>query len=127
MAQKPIKKQESKQWNKAKWIGFVNLKLSQQEKEAIKSNLLSAEDGIDFLMNVATAGYKFSTSYSIPEDVYTLSLTGQYQEKPNAGITMSMRHRDFVTALTALNFCAQEDGLLVEWSDRYTIVGDDDW
>lgn len=127
MAQKQVKKQEVQLWTKVKWVGFVNVKLNQQEKEAIKANLLSEEDGFAFLMNAATAGYKCSISYSIPEDVFTVSLTGQYREKPNAGITMSMRHRELVVALTALSFCATEEGSSEEWADRYSVVGDDNW
>ena len=127
MAQKQVKKQEKQLWTKQKWLGFVNVKLTQEEKTAIKDNLLSEEAGYEFLMNAATVGYKCSISYSIPEDVFTVSLTGQYQEKPNAGITMSMRHRDLIVAITALNFCATEDGVSQEWAERYTIVGDDNW
>lgn len=127
MAVKSKGKGKDKLWTKAKWKGFVNVKLSQEEKKHIKANLLGEVAGYEFLMNVATAGYKCSISYSIPEDVFTASLTGRYQETPNGGITMSVRHRDLITALTALHFCHEEAGKLGEWSDLYTLIGDDDW
>ena len=127
MTRKTKEKSEDQLWSKAKWQGFVNVRLASQEKKAIKENLLKEEDGTEFLMNAATAGYKCSISYSIPEDVYTVSLTGVYQEKPNAGITMSMRHRDLIVALTALQFCSTEAGDFREWSDRFSVTGDDDW
>ena len=127
MASSKSRKTEEKLWEKEKWKGFVNVRLSQEEKKAIKDNLLSEEAGLEFLMNVATDGYKCSISYSIPEDVYTVSLTGQYRSKPNAGITMSLRHREMITALSALSWCHEEAGKFGEWSDRYAIVGDDNW
>lgn len=114
-------------WEKAKWKGFVNVRLKEQEKRYVKENLLGEETGLEFLMNAATAGLKCSISYSIPEDVFTVSLTGVYSQKPNAGITMSIRHRELIVALTALSFCSQEDGVFAEWSDRYSLIGDDDW
>lgn len=127
MTTNKLSKGKEKPWNKAKWQGFVNVKLSQEEKKAIKESLLSEEAGLEWLMNAATDGYKCSISYSIPEDVYTLSLTGQYREKPNSGITMSMRHREMIVALTALSFCHEQAGRSQEWSERYTLMGDDDW
>lgn len=127
MASKRSQKKEGELWTKATWKGFVNLRLSKEEKAAIKGALLREADGLEFLMNAATAGYKCSISYSIPEDVYTLSLTGQYQQKSNAGITMSLRHREMMIALSGLAWLLREDGLSSEWSDRFTVSGDDDW
>jgi hypothetical protein len=127
MARKPKQQLEEQSWTRAKWKGFVNLKLSQEEKQAIKEHLLPEANGLDFLMNAATGGYKCSISYSIPEDVFTLSLTGLYREKPNAGITMSLRHREMIVALSGLNWLVREDGLSTEWSEKFTVSGDDDW
>lgn len=120
-------KKEVKTWNKAKWNGFVNVRMSNEEKQVVKKNLLTEEAGLEYLMNASTAGYKCSISYSIPEDVYTASLTGMYQEKPNAGVTMSMRHRDLIVALSALKWCDDEAGFNGEWSDRFGMAGNDDW
>lgn len=127
MASRKTNKGNGELWNKQKWIGFVNVRMTQEEKKQVKENLLAEEAGLEFLMNAVTDGYKCSISYSIPEDVYTVSLTGVYQRKPNAGITMSIRHRDLIVALTALSFCYQQDGKSQEWSDRYSLIGDDDW
>jgi hypothetical protein len=121
------KQKDGELWTKAKWQGFVNVRLTKEEKKAIKGRLLLEGTGFEFLMNAATAGYKCSISYSIPEDTYTVSLTGQYHQKPNAGITMSIRHRDLITALTALAWCQEEAGNLAEWSERWTLAEPDDW
>lgn len=126
----PVKSNQRKkvaQWNKAKWKSFVSVRLTRQEKQAVKENLLEEDSGYEFLMNAATAGYKCSISYSIPEDVYTVSLTGLYQEKPNGGLTLSLRHRDLIVAVTAMSWILREDGLSAEWSERFDVRGDDDW
>jgi hypothetical protein len=127
MAKQTNNKGEVTLWSKAKWQGFVNVSMTQEEKRAVKAGLMGEGDGFEFLMNAATAGYKCSISYSIAEDVYTVSLTGQYQEKPNAGITMSMRHRELMVALSALRWCHEEAGQSGDWQDRYTLSGTDNW
>jgi hypothetical protein len=118
---------EAKQWDKAKWTGFINVALNSQEKKQVKENLLTEEIGYEFLMSAATEGYKCSISYSIPEDVYTVSLTGQYREKPNGGLTISQRHRDLIVALSALAWCFNEDGLMIDWEARFGKDNDDSW
>jgi hypothetical protein len=127
MARKPKQQPEETLWTRAKWQGFVNVRLTTEEKKAIKEKLLSEANGYEFLMNAATAGYKCSISYSVPEEVFTASLTGTYQQKPNAGITMSMRHRDLIVALTALEWCHDQAGFSQEWSERWTLAEPDDW
>jgi hypothetical protein len=127
MARKEANQQEVKLWEKAKWKGFVSVAMTEAEKKAIKDSLLVEEDGFEFLMNAATAGYKCSISYSIPEDVYTASLTGQYQRKPNAGITMSVRHVNLIVCLSALKWCHEEAGASGEWSERFSMSSKDDW
>jgi hypothetical protein len=127
MARKKSSKPEEQLWSKAKWQGFVNIALTKEEKKAIKAQLLEEATGFEFLMNVVTDGYKSSISYSVPEDTYTVSLTGLYQGKPNAGITMSMRHKELITALTALSWCHEQAGTFGEWSERWTLREEDDW
>lgn len=127
MARKPKAKQEEKLWEKAKWEGFVNLKLTPEEKKAIKDNLLNEEDCFATLQALAEDGYKVSLSYSIPEDVYTAAVTGTYQGRPNAGITMSLRHREIVTAVSGLSWCHQEAGKDGEWTERFGGGSNEDW
>lgn len=118
---------EVKLWEKAKWTGFVSIRLTSQEKAEIKKTQLSPEDISQFFMDAATAGYKVSLSYSIPEDVYTISLTGQYKAKPNGGLTASIRHREFETAVSALWFVVHEDGYGIDWEERFGEVDHDNW
>jgi len=127
MATKKPQKPASNMWEKAKWQGFVNVRLDESEKKQVKQAILKEEDGLEFLMNAATAGYKCSISYSIPEEVFTVSLTGQYKQKPNGGVTMSIRHVDLMTAITALAWCQTEAGADGEWAERWTMSGGDNW
>jgi len=120
-------RKEKALWTKAKWKAFVTVRLNSQEKAAIKDMSLESGEFLQFFMDAATAGYKVSLSYSIPEDVYTVSLTGSYQEKPNAGLTASIRHRDFETALAAMIFATSEDGYGIDWEERFGEVDLDDW
>lgn len=127
MARKAKKVKEQTTWKKAKWVAFVNVYLAPQEKEAVKQNLLSVEGCLHFMQDMAEAGYKVSWSYSPGEDVHTVSLTGQYAEGPNPGLTMSLRHREYEVAITALAWCAQEEGMHSDWAERFTTAGGDDW
>lgn len=114
-------------WARAKWKGFMNLSLNKQEKKEIKDNLIAEETGFEFLMNATTEGYKLSISYSIPEDVYTVSLTGQYRRRPNAGLTLSMRHRDLIVAVSGIAWCVAESGESGDWEERFGEMNQDDW
>jgi hypothetical protein len=127
MARKKKNTREQKLWAKAKWKGFVSVKLNQQEKKAVKEMQWTVEDALQFLQDVATAGYKVSLSYSIPEDVYTVSLTGQYEQKANGGLTISQRHRDLDVAMRAVYWMAEEDGYQVDWESRWGELDDDNW
>lgn len=127
MARKKGSKEEPKQWEKAKWKGFVNIRLKSQEKEAIKKRLLDETESLQVLVDMATDGYKLSLSYSIPEDVYTVSATGQYQDMTNAGMTMTLRHKEYVKAISALAWCHEEAGKNGGWEERFTSGNDDDW
>jgi hypothetical protein len=114
-------------WNKAKWVGFVPLSLNAQEKKAVSDLELSDADLLQVVESAAGAGYKVSVSYSIPEDVYTISLTGYYEEKPNAGLTMSLRHRSFYKALSAISWVLDEAGLTGDWEERFGKDSQIDW
>jgi hypothetical protein len=127
MPRKNTRSQKKELWEKAKWEGFVPVRLTKTEKSAVKDDLLDEGAAYQWLMDVASDGYKVSISYSIPEDVYTVSLTGVYERKPNGGLTMSLRHRELIVAVTALRFAATEDGMIFDWDGRWDVGGSDNW
>lgn len=127
MARKKAVKPEEKQWTKAKWRSFVNVYLNPQEKKWVKENVLGLGECFQFLLDMAEAGYKVSWSYAPGQETHTISLTGQYKETANSGLTMSLRHSDYAVAITALQFCAEEDGMSSDWEARWTTAQGDDW
>lgn len=127
MARKKTKSAEEGVLSKAKWGGFVNPRLTSQEKEAVKRKLLGYEDCMQFLLDAANDGYKVSIAYSIPEDVFTVSLTGVYNERPNPGLTMSMRHKEIEVAITALAWCQEQSGRNQGWTERFGGSDVTDW
>lgn len=127
MPRRKTKQNEAKMWERAKWTGFVNVRLQSTEKKEITESLLSLDECLQFLQDAATDGYKVSLSYSIPEDVYTIALTGVYVGRPNAGLTMSIRHREFDKAVSALKWCHEFEGPNGDWSDRWGDDRVDDW
>lgn len=127
MAVKKSGKAASTDLKEAKWQGFVNVYLTPEEKKQIKQNPLSAEECLYFLGDMAQAGYKASFTWSIAGEFWSVSLTGKYQGRPNAGITMTLRHSDILIAITALQWCHDEAGKVGEWADRYTTAGGNDW
>ncbi len=118
---------EKKVYKKAKWQGFVNVYLNQQEKELIRSEELSDEEALVFLADMALTGYKVSLSYSPSGKFFTASLTGAYEGQPNAGFCMSLKHSSPNVAITALSHCVESAGKDGDWGDRYTLAGGNDW
>lgn len=127
MARTRKKPEEKKTYTKAKWTGFVNVYLSPEEKKQIKKELFTFEGCLLFLQEAGEAGYKVSLSYSQADGVWTVTLTGQYRELPNAGLSMSMRHKDVEVAITALWWCYHQAGAKGSWEERYTVASQDDW
>jgi len=124
-----VKKQEpaARMYTKAKWQGFVNVYLSREEKTAIKDQAWDSADYTDFIKDACEHHYKFSLSFSEAGGFWSASLTGQYKELPNGGVCMSLKHRDFDTAIRALAWCLKEAGYKEDWSERYTTADGNDW
>jgi len=127
MARKKVASQKEVTLTKAKWVGFCNVYLSKQEKEQIKKEEFTESWYFDFIQGLADAGYKLSVSYSELGKFYTASVTGQYQERPNAGVCMSLKHRELAVALTALWWCLEQAGLKEDWNVTYAVADGLDW
>ena len=112
---------------RAEWAGFVNVYLTSAEKTDIKKNVLTDLGIVDFISNIAEAGYKFSITHTESGGFYSATLYGQWAGRPNAGYAMSLKHADLVVAITALSHChlqADADG---DWGDRFTTGSNNDW
>jgi hypothetical protein len=111
------KSQESRS-KKVQFQGFLSLKLSPQEKEAIKSNLVPLDGVLDVLTSAVFAGYKVSLSFNPRRDSYVLTVYGNTVDHPDAGWAMTIFHRDAHVAVSALYWCLDQvgkGGSLTEW------------
>lgn len=117
----------SKKGGKAKWQGFVNVYLSTTERKHIKENLLSNNQLLDLFVNITEAGYKLSVTYAERPGFFTVTVYGQHAGGPNEGYAMSLRHASLRTALTAVQHCLNEAGLIADWTERYTSSEGHDW
>lgn len=127
MARKKKTGQATKGLTKAKWVGFCNVYLSSEEKKEIKGQEFTSDWYFEFIQGLADAGYKLSVSYSEAGNFYSCSVTGQYQERPNAGVCMSLKHRELETALKALWWCLEQAGLNEDWNVTYAVADSNDW
>lgn len=121
------RKKSSVAGKKAKFAGFVNVYLSKEDKDAIRENLLPDLSIVEFIQQANELDYKFSSSQSADGKTYTCTLYGALTSNPNAGLAMSLRHSDFVVAISALSWVLREEGMKSSWEDRFSTVGNDDW
>ena len=127
MAKKTVSNPKIDETKKAKWQGFVNVYLGVAEKKKVKDFTLTDAQLLDFMTDVTELGYKLSVTWSRKGEFFTVTCYGQYEDGPNAGVAMSLRHRSLEVAITALNHCLEEAGMASDWSERYTSVSGHDW
>lgn len=127
MARKKTDKNAVTEVKRVEWKGFVNVYLNSQEKAYIKDNQLDELGIVHLIQRLADSNYKFSCSYSIGGGFYTVTAYGNTPDNPNAGWAMSLKHSDFIVALTALNHCLEEAGDKGDWGERYTTAAGNDW
>lgn len=127
MARKKTEAIDKETLKRAKWQGFVNVYLSGAEKQQIRKEVFGADWYFQFIETVTAAGYKLSVSYSEAGGFYSVTLTGQYEGRPNAGVAMSLKHSELDVAFTALWWCLEQAGLNGDWAERYTLSDGMDW
>lgn len=122
-----IKKAKGPADDKVQWQGFVNVYLNRTEKEHVKEHPLDYAAALQFLADCAEAGYKVSQTYTEKPGYFTVTLYGNRPGHPNAGWAMSLRHADFLVAVSALHHVAGEDGLTSDWGERFDTASGHDW
>lgn len=116
-----------KDYGKVNFRGFVKVYLKPQEKQLIKDNLLDAAGAMAFVEELTDSGYKFSFSRSSDGKTGTATAYCNDFRMANAGLGISMRHGDFLVALTALQWVINQEGLQADWSEVYGVDNDSDW
>jgi hypothetical protein len=84
------------------WRGFVNIDLTDAQKEAA---MRLTETNLDFLGNIETAvaaGYRLSVTFTPNDGVYNATLTGQERHETDAGIAVSARSTKVEYAIAAV-------------------------
>lgn len=88
------------------WVGFSNVRLEQHHKKAIKAAKMTKDEALVWVAEMAEDGYKVTISHDFENGAFLVSLTGK--EGENAGLTMTQRHADILTALKAAHYAHVE-------------------
>lgn len=105
---------------KAEWAGFVNIKLRDEHKEAIKK-LAAAKDAdkklLDDVWTLVDSGYAVSVSPDPENGSMIATITGKDTGCENPGLAMSQRHSDARIALFAVLFAHYELARGGDWEN----------
>ena len=116
-----------KGYGTVKFRGFVKVSLKEQEKKQIKANLLDEAGCTGFIHELVGNGYKYSLSLSSDGKFYTATAYCNDFRKANAGYGLSMRHADYLVAITALQWCFGLEGYDSDWAEVWGVADDNDW
>lgn len=94
--------QVAKDDKKVQIIGWVNYRLTDEDKERLNAEPLSIELVINEFMTFAYRGYRLSVSYDDYSKAMQASLVCVNPEVPDCGYGISSRHPDLDTALRSL-------------------------
>lgn len=111
----PAKKSVSAEEKKAEWKGFYNCYLTKQDKAQIKKLLGDTPKYEELLLLLADNGYKVSIVYSPTGAFYVASAYAHTVGHVNAGYSLSSRHADLNTAITALWWIVVEKHNMGRW------------
>lgn len=81
---------------------FINLRLTEQQVEDLRSNLLTWSELQDHLTDLVNGGYKFSCALDTYSGGYQAFLTGVSKDNVNAGLTLSGRGPQLEGAINSL-------------------------
>jgi hypothetical protein len=95
---------------KVKFEGFLQLKLTPEEKSYVANNPIKPEFYGQLASDLACEGYKVSLSFSPGQDSYILTAYGNRTNHPDAGWALSIWHRDFGRCFDILAFVVEEKG-----------------
>lgn len=114
---------------KSDWQGFVDLKLSPEDKDWIDAHFeVAPEDFLDMLQDLLNAGYKVSVSVFGESRAVSVSVTGKHPECPNLGYTLSSYAGTFERALMCTwykCFTIAKGGV---WKNAQILLpGSEDW
>jgi len=84
------------------WKGFVNLELSDKEKQAVKRLFEKYGDAWGSILERVGLGYKLTVSYDDPHTTFNVSLTCRAVGDKNVGLTLTGRGGSMQAACVSL-------------------------
>lgn len=84
-------KRKAKTAEKASWVGFADVELTQVDKAALKAMGDMDGEAWETVLELVETGYKMSLSYDELHTTYNLSLTCNDSQNQNAGLTLTGR------------------------------------
>lgn len=104
MASKAKNQTTNDRMRKADWIGYANIDLSAEDKQAVKGGILDGESVLDIIGDMLGTGHKVALSYDPEKDTISIAATGIYAHCKNAGLTLTCFARNITDALTVLAY-----------------------
>lgn len=86
------------------WKGFVDVKMSEQEKELFSAWEVHDDDLFVLLADAVAHGHKMSLTFNKQNDTFVASFTGNEGTKDHEGYTLSAYAGDWYLAVRALLF-----------------------
>jgi hypothetical protein len=108
----------------AEWQGFVDVKLTGDEKAAYGEWGMDDEDLWIIVVDAVISGHKLSVTHNKQNDQFVASFTGQEGSGKNAGFTLSAYAKDWYNSIRVLAF-KHSAVLEGDWSKAAERAGDD--
>lgn len=89
MARGKKKDQQVELPSKAKWVGFLNIRVGESDEQAINEFCGDSDFVFDSLVGILEHGHKVTFTYDRRNDATICSITGELDSSVNAGYTMT--------------------------------------
>jgi len=121
------KKAKSEARQKATWQGYVNFNPSEDEREAIRGNVLAPDKFERWVAKMADDGYRVSFKLDAYRDSLVCELYAQWQDMENAGRTLVCAHNDVLVAASAVAWFHETIASGGTWPTQRDLSNPYDW
>lgn len=106
------------------WRGFANINLTTADKEQIKSGVIDNDLMWDIILSLGVNGHKVTLTCDREKNQWIASATGQADDCPNLGFSLTAHATDPIKALTVL--CYKHEFIAKgEWDSQKPDAEDD--
>jgi hypothetical protein len=110
----------------AEFRGYINLELSEDEKAAFGAWFDAGDFWAVFNAQVA-AGINYSVKWQSRQETFLASATQRAESSPNAGLVVTARGRDPMTAFGRAVYCVAILDRTERWEDTQPLANPDKW